>query len=99
MGPVCEWLLESLAGIKPGAPGFATLELAPCLTSRLDYVKASFESVQGCISVHWKRTEDGFEIELESPVPVHVRLPALDVHLDAGYHVLDVMPNADLITA
>ena len=26
-GAVCEWMFESLAGIKPGAPGFQTLEV------------------------------------------------------------------------
>ncbi|MEN8254107.1 MAG: family 78 glycoside hydrolase catalytic domain [Verrucomicrobiota bacterium] len=73
-GAVCEWMFESLAGIKAGSPGFQTLEIAPGLTDRLDYVKASYETVHGRVSIHWKKTEHGFEIELETPVEATVRV-------------------------
>jgi len=73
-GAVCEWMFESLAGIKAGSPGFQTLEIAPGLTDRLDYVKASYESAQGRVFIHWKKTKKGFEIELETPVEATLRV-------------------------
>jgi len=51
-----EMIKVSLAGIKTGAPGFQTLEVAPGLTDRFDYVKASssYESAQGRSSNGWQ---------------------------------------------
>jgi len=85
-GAVCEWMIESLAGIKPGAPGFQALEIEPCLTDRFDFVKASYESIQGRVSMHWKKTESGFEIELETPVEATVRLPSGVQSVGQGIH-------------
>ena len=73
-GAVCEWMFESLAGIKAGSPGFQTLEIAPGLTDRFDYVKASYQTVQGRVSMHWKKTATGFEIELETPVEAMIKV-------------------------
>ena len=94
-GSVCEWMFESLAGIKPGAPGFLALEVEPCLTERFDYVKASYDSVHGRISIHWKQTADGFEVELETPVPANIRLPELTETVVAGRHVFNVAATAE----
>ncbi len=92
-GSVCEWMFESLAGIKPGAPGFQTLEIEPCFTDKLDFVKASYESVQGKISIHWKKEGAGFVVELETPVPAKIRLPFLIENVQAGRHVYKVLPD------
>lgn len=90
-GAVCEWMFESLAGIKPGAPGFQTLEIEPCFTDKLDFVKASYDSVQGRIFSHWKKIEDGFEFELETPVAAEVRLPAGVQQVEKGTHCFKVI--------
>jgi alpha-L-rhamnosidase len=98
-GSVCEWMFESLAGIKPGAPGFQALEVEPCLTDCFDYVKASFDSPRGRISIHWKKVGQGFEIELETPVLANVRLPNLTETVAPGRHVFRVVPDTDLVPA
>ena len=85
-GSICEWMFESLAGIKPDAPGFKTLEVSPRLTDRFDFVKASYASVQGHISIHWKKTDQGFEIELETPVEATVLLPSGIQTVGKGIH-------------
>jgi len=85
-GAVCEWMFESLAGIKAGTPGFQTLEAAPGLTDCFDYVKASYESAQGRVSIHWKKTANGFEVELETPVEAMVRLPSGIQTVGKGIH-------------
>jgi hypothetical protein len=89
-GAVCEWMFESLAGIKPAEPGFQTLEIEPCFTDRLDYVKASFESVQGRVSSHWKKTETGFELTVETPVSATVKLSSGVHPVDCGTHTFEV---------
>jgi alpha-L-rhamnosidase len=75
-GSVCEWMFESLAGFRPAEPGFARIIVEPCFTAKLDFVKASYESIRGRISVIWRKTNDGFFLYLETPVDAEVRLPS-----------------------
>ncbi|QHI70683.1 alpha-L-rhamnosidase [Tichowtungia aerotolerans] len=89
-GAVCEWMFESLAGIRPASPGFQTLEIVPCFTDRLDYVKASYDSVQGRISNQWKKTSSGWTMELETPVPATVILPNGTSQVEKGRHIFEV---------
>jgi alpha-L-rhamnosidase len=92
-GSVCEWMIESLAGIKPGVPGFLHLEVEPCLSDRFDYVKASYESVKGPVSIHWKKSGQGYEIDLDTPVKATVRLPYRMEEVGPGHHRFRVMPD------
>jgi hypothetical protein len=89
-GSVCEWMFESLAGIAPASPGFRTLEVKPCFSERLEYVKASYDSIQGRISNHWKKTSGGWSMELETPVPARVVLPGGTQQVEAGTHTFQI---------
>ncbi len=89
-GSVCEWMFESLAGIKPASPAFQTLEIAPCFTDKLDFVKASYDSVQGKISSHWKKVSKGWTLEIETPVPAKVILPSGTQHIEKGTYQFKV---------
>jgi alpha-L-rhamnosidase len=89
-GAVCEWMFESLAGIKSASPGFQTLEIAPCFTDKLDFVNAAYDSVQGRISSHWKKVSNGWKLEIETPVPANVILPDGIHQVDKGTHSFEV---------
>lgn len=89
-GAVCEWMFESLAGIRSTSPGFQTLEIAPCFTDRFDYVKASYDSVQGRIFSHWEKTSDGWILNIEVPVPAAVVLPNGTHQVEKGAHSFEV---------
>lgn len=56
-GSVSEWFFQWLAGIQPGpeAVGFDRIIIRPQIVPGLDWVKASYRSVRGKISVHWRR--------------------------------------------
>ena len=73
-GAVCEWMFESLAGIRPAAPGFEQVLFNPGLTDKFDFVKASYESIHGRIAIEWRKTSGGFSIELETPVDAEIKL-------------------------
>lgn len=86
-GSICEWMFESLAGIRPASPGFQTLEIKPCFTDKLDYVKASYHSVQGRVSVAWERIGPSVELKIQTPVETEVHLPSGVQTVLAGTHV------------
>jgi len=83
---VCEWMMESLAGIKPGSNGFETVLVEPVFTDKFDFVRASYDSVSGPIAVRWDRTDDGFTLKVETPVSAEIRLPDCVENVDAGMH-------------
>ncbi|MBT3194573.1 MAG: family 78 glycoside hydrolase catalytic domain [Verrucomicrobia bacterium] len=90
-GAVCEWMFESLAGIKPGSNGFETVLIEPAFTDRLDYVRASYDSVSGTIAVGWAKTEDGVILKVDTPVAAEIRLPDRTENVDAGTHEFCVL--------
>ncbi|HEX3815990.1 MAG TPA: family 78 glycoside hydrolase catalytic domain [Mycobacteriales bacterium] len=73
LGTATQWLHEDIAGLRPGAPGFAEIEVRPvCLDDpRLTHASARYSSVRGEIAVSW-RTSDG-RVELDVTVPVGAR--------------------------
>jgi alpha-L-rhamnosidase len=85
-GSVCEWMFESLAGFRPAEPGFKRIIVEPCFTAKLDFVKASYDSIQGRIFVVWRKTAEGFFLYLETPVAAEVRLPSGIHRVEKGTH-------------
>lgn len=80
-GAVGEWLYETVAGIRPTAPGYAGVLIAPQPGGRICRVDATYRSVRGPISVHWERDEEHFEIDVAIPPAcpsAEVRVPTTD---------------------
>jgi alpha-L-rhamnosidase len=80
-GAIVEWFYESLAGIRPAAPGYAVIDFAPEIPrSGLDRVSASYESVRGAVATSWRRTSAGLEIDVTVPPNAvgRVHVPAAD---------------------
>lgn len=64
------WCYQSLGGINydPESPGFRHIILKPHPVGDLKWVKASYDSVHGCISSDWKTSERGlFQWEVTVP--------------------------------
>lgn len=85
-GAVCEWMMESLAGIRPGSNGFQTVLVEPVFTDKFEFVRASYDSVSGPIAVRWDKTEDGFTLKVDTQVPAEIRLPDCVENVEAGIH-------------
>ena len=77
LGVADEWLYQYLAGIRPAAPGYAEVLVAPVVPDGLDSVSAAVETPHGRVAVAWVRSEGGLEITVELPagVPAEVRVP------------------------
>ncbi len=67
-GAIVQWLYEDLAGMRPLAPGYASIEFRPEIPrAGLDRVSASYESVRGTVATSWRRTAAGLELDVTVP--------------------------------
>ncbi|HWT24434.1 MAG TPA: glycoside hydrolase family 78 protein [Solirubrobacteraceae bacterium] len=66
LGSVGQWLYEYVAGIRAAEPGYRRVVIAP-EPGELAWARATYKSVRGPITSDWRRTEDGFRLEVEIP--------------------------------
>jgi alpha-L-rhamnosidase len=88
-GAVCQWMLQKLAGIDPGTPGFRKILIEPYIPTSgsnpdheaINEVHAAYDSIQGRIAVDWRRSEDGLHLLVTVPVntTATVAIPATAV--------------------
>jgi alpha-L-rhamnosidase len=80
-GAIVQWLYEDYAGLRPLAPGYATIEFRPGVSaSDRGPLAATFDSVRGPIATRWQRTDAGFELDVTVPPTATglVYVPALN---------------------
>ena len=87
-GAVCEWMFRILAGIGSEGPGYSQIIIRPSPPSPgsnaqhkpIDWVRASYESIQGKIVSDWKVEGDHFRLNVTVPTntTAKVFLPATD---------------------
>lgn len=82
LGDLMIWYYENMAGIKsnPEKPGFKEIIMKPDFNAGLTYVNASYESIHGLISSHWKKTKNTLQWEIIIPAntSAQVYLPTSD---------------------
>lgn len=66
-GAVADWIFQREAGIVPLCPGFAKVRICPIPDERLTACKRTFQSMQGEISVDWKREGEDFTLDVTIP--------------------------------
>ncbi len=70
VGDLLTWCFENLAGIKPAAPAYRELTMAPTFeVDGLEWVNADYKSPYGRVASAWKR--DGTWITWEVTVPAN----------------------------
>lgn len=84
LGSVGEWMYRYMAGIEvdPHQPGFKHICIRPRPNPILSEVEASYKSLYGTISSHWKLSEDGvFQLTVQIPAntTASVWLPAGEI--------------------
>jgi alpha-L-rhamnosidase len=91
-GSVYQWMVENLGGIQCASPGYKNILIAPQFDSRLSWANTTYESVRGPIETRWKKTWNGFQLNVSIPAnsTATVRIPASDQrdvtesHVQAG---------------
>jgi hypothetical protein len=67
-GNIAGWIYESIAGIRPEAPGFKKIVIKPNFAGNLHWVNASYNSVYGTIVCNWKKRENQVVMNVTIPV-------------------------------
>jgi hypothetical protein len=69
LGQATEWFYHDLAGIRsdPTGPGFKQIIINPQPVGDLTWVKASYDSVRGKITSHWRREHGKFTLRVILP--------------------------------
>lgn len=79
LGHVEQWFYAGLAGIRvdPASPGLTRLIIAPQPVGDVSWVKASWETFRGAVSVDWRVKDGVFQLEVAIPpgITAEVRLP------------------------
>lgn len=69
-GAIGDWMYRVMAGIgidSAGGEGYKKIIIKPHPGGGLDYVKASLQTYYGKVSVHWKRVNGTFYMEVDIP--------------------------------
>jgi alpha-L-rhamnosidase len=67
LATVGSWLVASLAGIAPGAPGFRTVLLAPMPNELIGGASARYQSLFGPVAAGWKVNSGGIACTVSIP--------------------------------
>ncbi|MEM9328963.1 MAG: alpha-L-rhamnosidase C-terminal domain-containing protein, partial [Bacteroidota bacterium] len=88
-GAIGDWMYANVGGIRPGAPGYKHIIIAPKVNGDLNYANTSLESPYGKVATSWKRTDSQVNLEVTIPpnTTASVRLPGEDDRrLGSGTH-------------
>ena len=66
-GNLDAWFYQTLAGIRPAAPGFKKILIQPAIVGDLKWVKAHFDSPYGRITSDWKIVDNRLIIDVTIP--------------------------------
>jgi alpha-L-rhamnosidase len=66
-GNLDAWFYQTLAGIRPAAPGFKRILIKPSVVGDLTWVKAHFDSPYGRIVSNWKLEGDQLTLDVTIP--------------------------------
>ena len=75
---VDNWFYRYLAGIRPGKPGFQTVDIIPCFIDTIGWVRASHRGIE----VYW----DSTKLVLTTPVPARVCINGVCHEANPGRH-------------
>ena len=87
-GSVIDWVYERSAGIRPAAPGFARVTVAPETTDALDWLEAFIDTPHGRVSSRWAHVDGQIRYDITLPVQGEVVIDGAASTLAPGSYVL-----------
>lgn len=67
MGHVREWMTSFVLGLRPQAPGWTKMLVAPYAVEELTYAKGSVMTPWGIVKVSWKKENESFHLAASIP--------------------------------
>lgn len=86
-GSVADWIYEEACGIKPLAPGFKKILIAPKPTDKLSHLSAKIETKHGTVSSKWYHTDGKIRYEIETPVDSTIIIDGVTHSVLAGKYI------------
>jgi alpha-L-rhamnosidase len=83
-GALDAWFYQTLAGIRPAAPGFKKILIEPSVVGDLTWVKAHFESPYGRIVSDWK--VEGSQLTMDVTIPANTTATIVVPGKNGGTH-------------
>jgi len=83
-GNLDAWFYQTLAGIRPAAPGFKKIIIEPSIVGDLTWVKAHFDSPNGRIISNWKI--EGNQLTMDVTVPANTTAIVVVPGKNGGSH-------------
>ncbi|OXU15095.1 family 78 glycoside hydrolase catalytic domain [Sedimentisphaera salicampi] len=95
-GAVCQWIYETIGGIKTGGNAFKNIIIQPKPGGDLDWAKTSYRSIRGEIKTEWKIEGGKFILDVEIPAntSANVYLPTENIESirQNGHKIKDAEP-------
>lgn len=66
-GAIGDWMYRVVAGIEIGAPGYKQIRIQPHPDSRLEYVRATYDSAYGTIRSGWELKAEQLSVSVSIP--------------------------------
>ena len=87
-GAVADWVYGVAAGIKKleEFPGYEKVIISPNPDKRLDFLKAAVETRYGTIRSEWKKADDLWRYEIETPVDAYITIGDKHWEVSKGIH-------------
>ncbi|WP_099204759.1 alpha-L-rhamnosidase [Scatolibacter rhodanostii] len=88
-GAVADWVYGTAAGIKTdeNAPGYEKVIICPNPDQRLTWLKASLETKHGLIRSEWKKKDDVWQYEIETPTNTSVSIANQTYEVKKGTYI------------
>ena len=86
-GSVADWIYEEACGIKPLAPGFKKILIAPKPTDKLSHLSAKIEIKHGTVSSKWYHQGGKIRYEIETPVESTIIIDGVTHNVLAGKYI------------
>lgn len=87
-GAVADWVYSVSAGIKTVEefPGYEKVLIAPTPDKRIDWLKASLETKHGLIRSEWKKVNNQWRYEIETPVDACIKIGSTTYEVSQGVY-------------
>jgi len=73
-GSVTEWMFINGLGIDTEGPGFRKITIKPSVSGEMEFMKGSFESINGTIASGWELKGKKLSLQIEIPVNTRARI-------------------------